>query len=308
MEQMTNRKYLILLAVLLLITASSAVIPASWFGIGNKKTDNSLDLTSVKTIDVVGKNKEGTPATWKDLTEQAFKDQPQILAELKAGTVNKKDIEILNDPNNLTASFSKNVYVASTYLDANGGADQATEEEIVTQLTGQELAKMATTPYLFKDLNISKAESRDSIKTYGNALASVLKDTVTESSIKSEMAGMVDYLNTKNEKSLDIIAVDSKKVDTKIKNLISLSVPLSASAYHLITINKLAVYRDNLQNLSKLATDPLRAKIAFSQYIETSTNALSLYKDLSKYFDIKNVAFSAKDTGYVFTVGYNSNK
>lgn len=304
MEQMTNRKYFILLAVLLLITASSAVIPASWFGINVKNNNPSLDLTSVKTIDLVGKNKEGAPATWKDLTEQAFKDRPEILAETKATPVNQKDLDALNDPNNLTASFSKNLYVASNYLNQNGGGDSVAQQDILDQLMAQEAVKIIPTKYIFKDINVAKAESRDSIKDYGNNLALILKDMITSYSMKTDLSGVADFLKSENIKSLDPVTNDYKKIDAKLKNLLAISVPLSASTYHIITVNQVAAYRDNLYNLSQIVADPLRARISFEKYAEISISTLNLYKDLSKYFDMKNIVFSSKEAGYVFTAGY----
>ncbi len=304
MEQMTNRKYFILLAVLLLITASSAVIPASWFGINVKNNNPSLDLTSVKTIDLVGKNKEGSPATWKDLTEQAFKDRPEILAETKATPVNQKDLDALNDPNNLTASFSKNLYVASNYLNQNGGGDSVVQQDILDQLMAQEAVKIIPTKYIFKDINVAKAESRDSIKDYGNNLALILKDMITSYSMKTDLSGVADFLKSENIKSLDPVTNDYKKIDAKLKKLLAISVPLSASTYHIITVNQVAAYRDNLYNLSQIVADPLRARISFEKYAEISISTLNLYKDLSKYFDMKNIVFSSKEAGYVFTAGY----
>lgn len=304
MEQMTNRKYLILLGVLILITASSAVIPASWFGIGTKKNEVLSDLTSVKSINLVGTNKEGAPATWKDLTKQAFKDNPELLTELKSTPVDQKDLTSLNDPNNLTASFSKNLFVASTYLTQNGGGDDVTKQDILDQLTAQEAAKIIPTTYLSKDLNVAKTESKDSIKSYGNNIALILENLITEESIKNDIGGVADYLDTGNTKSLDIVTADYKKVDEKLKKLLALSVPISASTYHLITVNQVAAYRDNLYNLSQLANDPIRARLALEKYAETTVYTLDIYKTLSKYFNTKNVVFSSKEKGYVFTVGY----
>lgn len=305
MEQMTNHKYLILLAVLLLITASSAVIPASWFGIDIKSNNPSLDLTSVTTIDAVGKNKTtGAPATWKDLTEQAFKDKPELLAEAKATPIDQQDLASLNDTNNLTASFSKNLYVASNYLNQNGGGDSTTQQDILDQLIAQETAKIIPTTYFFKDLNVAKVESKDSIKTYGNNLALVLKDMITEESIKEDMAGIVDYLSTQNEKSIEPVTSDYKKVDNILKKLLALSVPLSASTYHIIAVNQVATYRDNLYDLSQLTIDPLRARISFENYTKVTVDTLTIYKNISKYFNMKNIVFNSKDTGYVFTAGY----
>lgn len=305
MEQMTNRKYLILLIILILITTSSAVIPASWFGINTKKSDTTPDLTSVVGVNAVNKNKEtGAPATWKDLTNQAFKDSPQALEEFKNTPIDEKSLDNLNDPDNLTASFSKNLYIASTYLNENGGGDVTEQQDILDQLMKQEAAKIIPTTYLSKDINVAKAESKDSIKAYGNNLALILKDTITEASIKSDLNAVADYLSANNANSIEIINSDYERVDAKLKKLLALPVPLSASTYHIITVNQIAAYRDNLYNLSKLAEDPLRARIAFEKYAEVSLNTLSIYKDFSKYFDTKNIVFSSKEGGYVFTAGY----
>ncbi|MCX6756544.1 MAG: hypothetical protein NTW35_00075, partial [Candidatus Nomurabacteria bacterium] len=250
------------------------------------------------------KNKEGAPATWKDLTEQAFKDRPEILAETKATPVNQKDLDALNDPNNLTASFSKNLYVASNYLNQNGGGDSVAQQDILDQLMAQEAVKIIPTKYIFKDINVAKAESRDSIKDYGNNLALILKDMITSYSMKTDLSGVADFLKSENIKSLDPVTNDYKKIDAKLKNLLAISVPLSASTYHIITVNQVAAYRDNLYNLSQIVADPLRARISFEKYAEISISTLNLYKDLSKYFDMKNIVFSSKEAGYVFTAGY----
>ena len=131
----SNHRALFLLGALALITLTSAVVPSSWFYVESNRGGATLDLTSVDTIDVVGKSAEGTkPTSWKDITELAFKDQPEILEELKNTPVDEDTLKDVNDETNLTASFSKNLYVASVYLQDNGITDEAAQQEVLNQL------------------------------------------------------------------------------------------------------------------------------------------------------------------------------
>ena len=113
-----------------------------------------------------------------------------------------------------------------------------------------------------------------------------------------------DFLGTENKASLSVISKDAEKISAVINKLLSISVPPSATIYHLIALNQVVTYRDTLYNLSRASDDPLRARIALEKYPENIMATLYIYGDLAKYFDVNNVVFSAKEPGYMFTVGY----
>ncbi len=307
MEQETpisnNRKTIALLGALVVITVAGAIIPASWFKVD--RPNQTLDLTSVDTINVTPKNKDtDQPLTWKQLAEQTFSDQPEILEELKSTPIDNNAISQLNDEENLTASFSKSLYLASAYLKENGVTDEESKQDVVNQLIEQEASKIIPTVYTYKDISVAKAESKDSIKAYGNSVAFILSNIITEASLNADIKALHDYTKTQDPATIAPITKDYTKVSDIVQKLLKIPVPASATVYHLSSLNQITAYRDMLGNMSKMATDPMRANIALKNYTDTVISTISVYKNLSDYFDTKNIVFNSKESGYVFTVGY----
>jgi hypothetical protein len=279
------------------------IIPASW--INSKPKNDSADLTSVTQIDVTPKDKNtDQPLSWKQITLKAFSDQPETLDQLKSAPIDSGAISQLNDENNLTASFSKNLYLASAYLKENNITDESAKQNVINQLIEQEAAKIVPTVYHYSDLNVAKTESNDSIKAYGNSVASILSDVVSVKVLNDDLKAIDNFTKTQDSASIMILKKDSDRVALIMKKMLNVSVPPSATIYHISALNQLAVYNDMLKNLSKADTDSLRANIALKNYSNAVLSVVKLYKNLSEYFDIKNIAFSLKESGYVFTVGY----
>ena len=130
---------------------------------------------------------------------------------------------------------------------------------------------------------------------------------VTKKIITDDLTSINSYSQTKNESDLSILVKNKARVDSLIQKLLSISVPMSATPYHILTINRVASYRDILDNISKANNDPVRAKIAMDQYAETMVLVLRIPNQLSNYFNTKNTVFSSKETGYMFTAGYTIN-
>jgi hypothetical protein len=299
-----HKRAIILLFTLLIITILGAIVPVSWFQAG-KTEDHTLDLTSVNSIDITPKDKAtNQPLTWKQIAEDALSDQPDALEQLKSAPIDDETVTQLNDKENLTASFSKNLLVASTYLKDNNVTDEAAKQQVISQLVAQEAAKVVPTSYSFKDLNIAKVESRDSIKKYGNDVGLALSGFITEKSMNADIKALHDYTENKDTSTLTPLIKDSKKVTTVLQSMLKISVPASASIYHLAAINQISKYQDTLSNMSKVATDPMRANIGLTGYASTVVSTISIYSNLSDYFNVKNIVFGPKDGGYVFTIGY----
>ncbi len=305
MDTLTPQKNLPLLFLggLVLLTIATAFIPAKWFGIEPKSiTRARLDFSSITPSDVAEDANNDNAISWKELVESTL--GPTERSEFEGQEADPKVIAELNDPNNLTASFSKNLYLASTYLSQDPNVTEETKQGVIDQLIQQEAAKVTQTKYGFKDLNIADAESKASIKLYGNAVASLLENLITEQSI-GETAGAIEtFLATRDGKDLAPIEKERIKVDTVLKKLLALSTPLSAATYQGLTVNRVAAYRDMLYNISQAANDPIRATLFIEKYPDTLVSTLRIHNELSAYFESQNVTFLGKEAGYVFTVGY----
>ena len=298
-SQMTTKKALAVLGYLLGFVIITLVVPARWLGMKPVERHYSrLDLSY-----------KGAPSqeikdgdTWKGLVTSNL--GPKEVKKLEVQKPDPVMIKSLNDPDNLTASFSKNLYVTSSYMarDKNTTAEQ--QQQILNNLVAQEATKIIPTVYTLKDVKVASKEDKNSIRKYGNDVATILKNVVTEKTIRDDFGGVTSYTTSKNSADLVAITKDSARIDAMLNKLTTLSVPPSATLYHLKAINQLATYRDVLFNLSKVDTDPIRATIMLEKYQETMIGALRMYANLGKYFDLQGIAFTGKEAGYVFTIGY----
>lgn len=298
-------KPLIIIGALVLLLMASAFIPARWLGVQPQKSGYTpIDFSKLNAVESYAHDIDGSgQISWKELigsTEYG----PEAIAEAESLKPDPKEIAALNDPNNLTASFSKNFYIASTYLTNNNVEDPSAQQSVLNQLIEEEAGKLTPTTFTFSDLSTTKTETKESIRTYGNSVATILDGVLTKESLTAVFGGMEHFIETNDAASLVPITKESERIHTKLQKLRELSIPLSAATYHIQVLNGVAEYADMLQNLSQAKTDPLRATLAFKNYTETSAGVLRVYSRLSPYFDIKKVVFSSKDPGYVFTVGY----
>jgi len=283
----------------------SAFVPARWIGVKPQVSNYTpVDFNKLTTVNDFAKDADGNgQISWKELILSS-EGGAAAAQELQNSQPDPKAIAALNDPNNLTSSFSKNLYVASTYLESNNITDEASQQNVVNQLMAEEAAKMVPTTYSFKDLNVVKNEANETVRVYGNAVAVILDDVITEQAALEDLTAVQNFTDTKKAEDLAPLAKNYTRVDAKLKKLLALPVPLSASAYHLLAINRIALYRDTLGDLSHASTDPLRATLAFQKYQNSTMSVLRIHQELSHYFDSKNISFTSKEKGYVFTVGY----
>jgi hypothetical protein len=299
-------KPLILVGVLILLTVGVGLIPAQWFGITPKRYEPvHLDLAALNSINDVAQDSNGDGiVSWGELTNELFTDDETTLGALKNGQVDEKIIAELNDPNNLTASFSKNFYILSSYLKQTGATDDASQTTAINQLIADEAKKIIPTEYQYKDINVAQTESKATIKAYGNIIAPLLRGVVTEKMMTSDLTAINSFAETEDVADLLSLSENRNIVDTVLKKFLAVSVPPSAVPYHILGLNRIALYRDTLDNISKAKTDPLRANVAMQKYLENAILLIRLESKFAEYFAIQNVAFSSKEAGYTFTSGY----
>ena len=291
------------LGVFILLTMGSLLLPASWFGIESaKKTYSRVDLSDLNLGDVANDRDADGSISWKELVTDSL--SPEEIARLENQKPDAKVIADLNDQNNLTASFSKNLYAASAYLAKNQLNDPLAEQETLNQLMFLEAQKMLPRTYQLNDLNIATSEDKDSIRKYGNSIASILPNIISEESLSGDVTSIQTYVETQDAKALEYIQGDAERVTLRLKELENLPVPLSAATSHVLLLDRVSLYRDIIHNLSRAEEDPIRSALSIKKHPEAMANVLRMYSQFSTYFDGRGIVFNSQEPGYVFTVGY----
>lgn len=291
------------IGLLFVLTIGVSLLPSSWFGIKPaQKTYAKIDLSSISMEDIANDTDGDGSLSWKEIVSVNMTNEET--AALKGREPDPKVIAALNDPNNLTASFSKNLYVASAYLTQNSVSDALSQQETLNQLMEEEAKKLAETSYGIKDLKVAPTEDKTSIKNYGNTVASILGNLITSQTTMDTIGSVQAYIETKDSAALPPLVAEYKRIDSKIEKMLALEVPLSAVTYHLLALNRLNSYRNLLYNLSQIVDDPLRASLSIDKYAQKVVATVKIYENFASYFSIKNIAFGSKEAGYVFVVGY----
>ncbi len=298
-------KSLTSLLILISITVISAFIPASWLGIHPAiYRDKPLDLSAITSAGEIAKDTNGDGVIdWQEVIRQTFPTSTTT-DSTENTTIDKKAIAALNDAQNLTGDFSKNLYLASTYINENGGADANTQQTVLDNLISQEASKIAVTNYTYNDIKVAKTEDKTSLRAYGNNIAPILQAVVTKKIMIDDMSSVNSFIQTQKESDLSTLIKNRDRVNVLLQKLLSISVPPSAISYHILALNRIASYRDTLDNLSKAGTDPIRAKLAIEQYSQVMVMILRIPNQFSNYFNLQNIVFSTKEAGYMFTIGY----
>lgn len=291
------------LGLIVVLTFLAGIVPASWFGIQPaQKNYARIDLSSVAVEDIARDRDKNGEITWKEIVTESI--APSELDTMGKKEADPKVIARLNDPDNLTSSFSKNLYLASTYLSKNGVSDAQAQQEVMDQLIAQEASKISVKTYTLEDLTLAKSESKASVKAYGNSVASILGNLITETTIMDTIGSIQAYLETKDPEALPPLEKERSVVETKLKKMLELPIPPSSQLYHILAVNKLSAYLSMLSALSGIQEDPLKASLFVDNYPYVMLSVLQTYTNLGNYFNVQNVIFSSKDPGYVFTVGY----
>ena len=266
-------------------------------------SDNALILKSDRELSSLAddKNNNGSP-DWRDLAISSLGTTTKsALANVVVDNETKKR---LLDENNITASFSKKLYIASEYAKSQGGLTQEEERRIMESIISEEGAKIVPKQYSSSDLTVAKNESASSLHVYGNSLGTLLAQAKYAKLTEGDLDILNAYTTTKDASVLSAFVIKKNKLGSIIRELLMLPIPPSAVPYHTIMLNNLSLYYTMLDNFSQADTDPLRSNISIATYYDTMTSLSSSFFSVARYFASQNVTFTKDEAGYAIISVY----
>lgn len=303
-ENMTTRKALTVVLVLIFLTSLSFVVPSSLVG-GKSPTVKPLFLKDPSQFALLkGDSNRNNSPDWQDLLLSGA--STSTLEGAKKIKVTDEDRARLLDPNNLTASFSKNLYTASLYAKKNGNLTEAEQSALVKSLIEQEAKKVLVKTYAVSDLSVSSIDTEEIKKNYGNKLGEIFLQSRKDKIGSGDIAIIQAYNINKDPGPLATLRIKKNKLDSLVRSLLQISVPPSAVVYHLRLINALSQYKTTVDSLSQIDTDPIKASLAFREYGTLNATLLSSLKSIQLYFNVENVTFTKNEPGFLITSVYTS--
>lgn len=277
----------------------------NFFSDNHYKKEQSSDLLSVFSSSNSASTglsdiQEGeTVPNWKKaVLAQANIDDPSGAISQSAGADQKN----LNDANNITAQYAKDVYTATAVVSQNTTLTQAQKKQLAEAILEQEALKAAAKSYTIKDI-ITVDDSTVNIKQYGNYTGAAVALSLQKVVKYDDLEIVKKYGTSNNEKDLAPLNEKVDAITVLRNNLLIAPVPLSAILYHLNLLNSVEMYLQTLINLKGIQTDPLRASMGISDYGSVYQGFFVAIDTLKEYFSFKNITFTAKEPGYLVSKG-----
>lgn len=285
------------------LIALSAFAPASWFGAKKQPLQSKLDLSVIAEPGQFAQdtNSDGE-ISWRELALSSLDIDPSQ-AEGVHIEMDTKDMDVLNDPNNLTSSFSKNMYVASLAVQQQGNIDEESKQKVVNQLMAEEEEKLQSKKYTASDITAIR-DTPETIQEYGNRVAAAISGLITEEAIIATMTSLDAYTNKGDENDLVPLQQHAAATTETMKKLLAIGVPASFVTHHLDLLNRYEAYKDLIHNLASIKDDALRSTLAVKTYQEITVAALQEKPIMTLIFKTKGIDFSSSEPGYWFTSGY----
>jgi hypothetical protein len=301
-QQMTTKRALLVVGMFIFLLMITLIAPAKWVGVAPKK-HTGLVLKNANELAVLSKdtNRNNNP-DWKDLLINTTSTSTQAIAS--KFIVTETDAKRLADPNNITASFSKNLYTVSSYAKQAGNMSLAEQESIVSGLVTKEVEKVSVTTYNQDNLSIASTETPASIKTYGNQLGMIFKKATGFKLEVVDFDKIQAFTVNNDPDTLATLLIKKNNTKTIISELLKVSVPKSAVPYHLLMVNRLSEYMTVLEGLTQANDDPMRATIAFANLAQTAQSLFSSLANMQLYFKLQDITFSNNEPGYVLDMSY----
>lgn len=294
-----------LLAFLVLITllTLSAFVPAKWMGV-KPKTHTPLNLQDLIDSSRLSLNEKRPELN--DLMG-GVPDYASTTDSAKNSSIYSDIEKKLNDPDNLTSSFSKNLYVASVYLNKNNITDEQSQKQVVENIVNEEGAKIVYKSYSLNDLKIINNETSASLRKYGNDMGPILTKSLKSYIALGDGDIMKAYITNGDASVLSSLTIKKDRASEIISQMLAVNVPLSASTYHLMAINELSQYLTLVDGMSHADTDPVKALVSYKQYLPLMDSLRNLLSNFVNYFKSSNIIFSQKEAGHIFSSGYTTN-
>ncbi len=223
-------------------------------------------------------------------------------------TISSNDLKRLSDESNMTVALAKNNATLSAYLNTLENKADVDQKGLAEDILISTAASFSFKRYEESDLTNKIEPTQTKRKEYGNSLAKATAEMAAVYSQFNDLSALKDIVNeVPNSPSVFFLKKKIEAVEVFKKTLLTMPVPKDVVPLHLSFVNAVSSYGEVLNGFLNQKEDPLKAGLFLRGYKDITENLFINFDAISPYFSGNNLTFSAKDPGYVFTVGVFKN-
>lgn len=219
---------------------------------------------------------------------------------IDAATINSLR-DAAKNTSSLTDAVSRTLLINLSNAKAQGlGSDIPTQNQLVASAVGQIDATQQASLYTRVDLEVV-ADTPESQKAYGNALAIAMAKNVSNSYVETLVA--IDNATSQNSathlESLPDIAVRYQKIAQALR---AVPVPQTLSPFHLQLVNNFQKIAGAYTPMATILTDPLRGLSAVKDYQALTQETLLVFINIGQTLHKNGILFTKDEPGSAWDV------
>lgn len=158
-----------------------------------------------------------------------------------------------------------------------------------------------TKKYTVADAHIISDNSKNALRTYGNALGDIAIRYTPKNDPGENEIGVLN-LAVQNKKYAELQKLDPKieAVTKTLEGAVALPVPETIAPLHIHLLNTMSDYKEMLRGIRAAEDDPVRALIAVGNNQKDLIALAGAIRDIGRYFIKQGIDFGTKEGGYIF--------
>ena len=205
---------------------------------------------------------------------------------------------------NLTDRISIDLFAKYLFLKNNGQEiTPEVQESLVKNVIEENTQKIEYITYTGANLGLISAPTTEQLKTYGNALITLVIENSPKDSSQNELTLLATMAESgANSENLAQLKAISTAYTTVGQKLVKMTIPSDAKPLQVALANVAGRIGVNIANFTVFETAPVTSIAHVSAYDQNVTDLNTVLKSFGAYFAKKGVVFSTKEPGYAFTL------
>lgn len=180
----------------------------------------------------------------------------------------------------------------SAGISLDGNTSNSIAQKLVDSLSGGVVINPPViTPAQIKAV----AESPETLRSYGNAVGSVIGGTPTAET--NELIVLAQLGQTSDYSTLEQLSTVKASYRTMVNQLMTVSVPTGLVGAHADFINAMLATSETFDTLAKIEDDPLASIVGIQAYVQFSSNMATSFDKIQSYLNAR-VVFDKSEPGY----------
>jgi len=213
----------------------------------------------------------------------------------------KRDVaEDYTPPDTLTGQVAINFI--QNYISGKANGYGLSDEQLVKTTVDNLKTEAEDKMYGVRDIEIAKDSSTTTVKNYGNAVANAILDNATTKKTRSEMAIMADIVNKNEvtEKDIADLKLMVEMYKGTLEDTLIIPVPREFTKEHLDLINVYSALYHDVQGLTELMNDPVKALLRVKRYQDDMQGLVVAMENMYRALDEAVYVFQAEDNATLF--------